>query len=167
MASTLLLGSGCIIVDDGVDTYSSCVVDADCAFASDICEVASGARICTQPCASDFDCPSPGVCGFDGYCALATTPLANTYDECTVDDDCATLDDICLSLASSTVSTGICSRSCSDSLDCPTTSSGFEPLCLSTGSGFFCVETCGDSLDCASGFSCEVIDSGDTICVPR
>ena len=107
------------------------------------------------------------MASFAGTGCIVTTSGADTYDECTDDFDCDRVADICLSLASSTVSTGICSRSCSDSFDCPTTPSGYEPLCLSTGSGFFCVETCASNLDCASGFSCEVIDSGDAICVPR
>lgn len=94
---------------------------------------------------------------------------ADTYEECTFDDDCFS-SDYCQPLASSTVNTSICTTQCFDNRDCPTTAAGFEGVCLPFATYDACVESCRDDFDCASGFRCEV--EGNTgfdylICVPR
>lgn len=122
----------------------------------------------------DFDeaCDDGNLFSGDGcsaVCTIESGPLAGTYDECTFDSDCADTIDFCQGLSSSTVATGICTRTCSDMLDCPVTASGFEPLCASIdGASFLCFETCSTSSDCAAGFNCEVLDGTvEQICVPR
>lgn len=164
----------CVEIPGTTDTLAacshSCSRDTDCEYGGRCLSFdGGGSFFCVQSCTSSATCEIGWSCNSidtgNNVCLPGTTgptPTQDTYDSCTSTSECIQTADTCQAVAG-TVTLNACTRSCAADTDCP---GGGRCLSLDGGSTFQCMQTCTTSGSCATGWSCNVIDTGPSACLP-